>query len=34
LKRVDQAMAELKASGQANKTIEELIAEYKARLDK
>jgi methyl-accepting chemotaxis protein len=34
LKRVDQALGELKASGAANKTIEELVAEYKARLDR
>jgi methyl-accepting chemotaxis protein len=34
LKRIDQALAELKASGAANKTVEELVAEFKARLER
>jgi methyl-accepting chemotaxis protein len=34
LKRVDQALAELKASGTANKTVEELVVEFKARLER
>jgi methyl-accepting chemotaxis protein len=34
LKRIDQALAELKASGTANKTVEELVAEFKARLER
>ena len=34
LKRIDQALAEMKAAGTANKTVEELGAEFKARLER
>jgi methyl-accepting chemotaxis protein len=34
LRRLDQALTELKASGAANKTVEELAIELKARLDR
>ena len=34
LRRVDQVLTELKAAGQANKTVEELAAEIKSRLDR
>lgn len=34
LKRVDQVLAELKAAGGGNKTMEELVAEFRARLER